>query len=244
MDLSSEFSRLFTSNHAPSEGEIKSIGQKISALEQKIDTINASNLELPRLKRERQAHQGLLSATRRIPVDVVGEILIFAIGGGALTGQDRKRVTDLCLVSRTWREAAMVTHCLWVSYELKMPCHPQDCEYAESWLKRSGCMAKTLSIDYPPDSSVFKYWALSTPNLIKFLKDGPTLQSIVISCDSPSPLRNLMQGLWTSTPGESLPWASVKFFRVDVRTDWEEHGQSGRTSTFLQYLPPIPILSF
>ncbi|TEB37450.1 hypothetical protein FA13DRAFT_907591 [Coprinellus micaceus] len=97
--------RLFASNSPPDPGEVVTLNNRIEDLTSSISQMEA---QLQVMKVELKRHQNALSAFRRIPQEILGEIFLYAC-------PSEGQVVRFGLVCRMWRKATLSTHQLWTT---------------------------------------------------------------------------------------------------------------------------------
>lgn len=96
-------------------------------------------------KLSESGHQNTRDLARCLPAEILGKILIISrdiFPGGMSIAPT--------LVCRYWREVALATTELWnylnIPYPSKLRWEPSDASMLQTWLKRSGCRALTISV--------------------------------------------------------------------------------------------------
>lgn len=106
MNRPHEYGHLYSTNAVPNLVEAASVHSSISTLQMNISTFKT---QLQDLEDELHMHQGVVSSVRKMSMDVLGEVFADALVG-VLDDKGRRALIDLCLVCKTWRDAAQATH--------------------------------------------------------------------------------------------------------------------------------------
>lgn len=226
MQQSKDLLRLVYSNELPNPGESVVIKQQLDDLESQIAGLEA---QLEDLKEQKRVRRAVLSVTRRIPAEILGEIFLL-LTPHILDSHSRNALLDVGLVCRSWRDALLATHGLWSGVQVDMPTiGTTSATYGKivSWLARSGGLPKSLVLHS-------KYAECgcgaggachsSNPVLRQLLMECPALHHLTLWCQSPRCLNNWLaaarfsvnslqlifgEGKWTDSPSD----ASVSGFR-------------------------------
>jgi hypothetical protein len=215
--------RLFSTNITPKAEEISTIQQGVGALSEKIGRLKA---QLEILEEDLREHQAILSAVRRIPAEVLGEIFKSVLPL-ILNAEGRKQLVTLCLVCKPWCHAARLTRRLWSSLEIETE---KDISYSKaiSWFLRSGNVPRVLKINtgLGDDCEEVIDCELDRTELAKLLTDGPILDSLSLRCSSSRCFENLVEGIEgiESLPESSnpRPWDSIRSLTLDLDEEWKD----------------------
>ncbi|KAF7981074.1 hypothetical protein HWV62_35558 [Athelia sp. TMB] len=224
-------------------GRIQQIGVVMGTLDREIERVE---MILERLRSNRSAlqkvsigHHNVLNPTRRLPVEILGQIFVLLQG---MLGGRSIAPTQIC---RHWRDVAIGTSTLWNC--IKVP-HSigrtvSDAEMVALWLQRSGGQPLTILLgcesldwgqsewDTPTFDTVigqahrWKEFKLHVnDSIVSFLKkipeDLPMLETLYITghCDeatsfakfrNASALRFVTLDGWPSSPMSIFPWAQM-----------------------------------
>ena len=224
MDRLPALSHLLSSNHPPQSLEIAVIENVVCLMDETIADLTA---QLDKVKNERQQCQALLSPLRRMPMDVLGEIFGHVVSSASSYNQGLRHAVELCLVCRTWRDAAYATHRLWASFEVRASGDWREWKRAERWMKLSGTLPKRISVH--SDRDMCGQWAMFTrpcqlavPRLARLLAEGQKIHTLSISCAHSRCARNLCAAVGAVASKQPRPWDGIECLNVEVRETWTE----------------------
>jgi hypothetical protein len=242
---------LFTSNFAPKLIETLSIQNEIERSTNEIDQLQD---RLKQLEFRRQGLQSLLSPIRRMPPEVLGEIFAFVLELPAFEKPQRgfeakirvdESLIALCLVCRTWRDAASATPQLWRHLEIPLVPSNLRLEKAFRWFDRcKGIANKTLMVDcdfhgYTRDCAE-EGCNLANPELARLLTEGPSFEKLSLCCVGSLCFRALI-GLMDSLKNDKpRPWDSIKSLDLTFYEFWDETDPS---DPLFRHIPPVTSLS-
>lgn len=137
---SKALNRLLSTNEIPSPWEAAALQAEIDEL---LDRIS-------RLKGQVRRCRGALSAVRHLPIEILGEIFIWALLPTPPDSDYRRHLIHFNLVCKSWRQAALMCHRLWSRVRV---------EYGDGasflpicyWMARSGSLPKKLEFYVPPE---------------------------------------------------------------------------------------------
>ncbi|KAJ2924623.1 hypothetical protein H1R20_g12479, partial [Candolleomyces eurysporus] len=243
-----DLAHLLSSNTVPKPLEVVSIQLGIESITTKILQIQS---QLSELEEELRAHRAVLSPVRKLPLEILGEIFGLVVDP-PLDRDGRSQLLDLCLVCKTWRDAAVLTHRLWSRVSTVE--YPMPFKKITDWLSRSGSIPRSFEViadgrnDCTDVLSACKY---TTVALAKMLTDGPNLDHLSLDYSGPQYFRNLVEALHLSkgfSESRTRPWDTVRSLSLKFRTFWNEppnpsassflHIPSSVTSFHL-HLPPL-----
>ncbi|KAJ3548177.1 hypothetical protein NMY22_g1361 [Coprinellus aureogranulatus] len=162
--------------------------------------------------------------------EIIGEILAFTLAKGALYRPGRKQLLQLCLVCRTWRNAAYSTHELWSSLGL------------HHWFTVE-LMEKIIAPDRTYTDCARRGCSLTSDALVKFLTTGPYIHHLSISCDDSECIRHLissMAHLADRLDGRKhRPWDIIKSLRLEFVGMWDETINDSEDDRIFKHLPPV-----
>lgn len=207
--------RILHSNDVPTSVQAEGLAGEIlqlTALAHKLQS------ELEEVQNRLCQRRGALSAVRRIPQEILGEIFSSVLGAPVpldLTG--RNELLDLGLICRRWREATLLTHQLWCGLTIASK-HMEGSQYDKiaTWLGRSGGVPKSLRLCAPDDQEVLGREPdshLSDPTTRRLLTQGPILDHLFIECEAAKGMQALKDWIHLndagnpgSTLGASVHW--------------------------------------
>ncbi|KAF5311653.1 hypothetical protein D9611_009536 [Ephemerocybe angulata] len=212
---------ILSSNVIPRPQEADFIRHEIRGMKSQISLLRS---QLRSLEKRLLQHEIALSASRKVPFEVLGEIFELLLPD-VLDDADRKTLIDLTLVCKNWREAALQKHRLWSGISLELARGEEKeipvfyCgDKITSWLGRAGGAPKALKIAAScPEDDCYKKGAkkcqLSQPALVQLLTTTiPTLHNLSLEALFSNCVENLIQAIstpiWEALPLQSL---SVKF---------------------------------
>jgi hypothetical protein len=234
------YSYLLSNNIVPSAVEAASIELEVAELK---DAICELRTQLQERTRQLQQRLGVLSSIRRIPLEVLGEIFNFAIPS-LLDHQGRAALLEMCLVCRTWRDAALLKQRLWSRVQINLDT-ALSYEKVVGWHRRSGGVRRGLFVDAGcrgPDSADIPCQS-QHPILMKLLTEGVPLDHISIDNVSRQCFRNMVASLayrQAETPA-LRPWDSIRSLEIIITSGrgWNESGNSLEESPFLRIPPSV-----
>ncbi|KAF5335160.1 hypothetical protein D9611_010864 [Ephemerocybe angulata] len=227
--------------------------QEVSSIRHEIQIIDKIKQAPSKLQHELEAHEfklaeyrALLSPLRRstIPPELLGEIFGLALEGPVSSTLDLDVLIRLCLVCKAWRDVALATPSLWTYVDLKnLPTAPSE-NKLKTWFLRSGSLPKRLYFDGTDSTGRCNQGEegclLSSPDVVQFFANGPTLDEVKLQCARSSCLVNLLN-LLKHEQNDSRPWDSLRSLKVGFY-GWPI--SSGPSKLALLYsLPPISTLS-
>ncbi|KAF5335172.1 hypothetical protein D9611_010970 [Ephemerocybe angulata] len=182
--------------------------------------LDGIHLEQPHVKTNTRTSQSL-------PPEILGQIFSFATGL-SMTARSVAHLIDLCLVCQAWRAAALVTHQLWSSLEVRPASFTQGvAEGIERWFSRAGTMSKSLAIFTPQHTYCYDGYELggcplATLAMARFLTEGPKLDHLSMYSSSSECLRSLVLGMKEIDCEEgSRLWDRLRSLRFVVFREWE-----------------------
>ncbi|KAF6747784.1 hypothetical protein DFP72DRAFT_1074874 [Ephemerocybe angulata] len=192
---------------------------------------------------------------RTLNPDILGSIFnIHLPGVGDVVS--RRKLTELCLVSKEWRDAAILNSRLWSKVKLEIRTKSQSFSSKKTlaWIKRSRGYPKTLEVaiscygkdDY--DSCPSDSCSATNLGLIEFMLYVPALQHLSIEVKSAQCFKNLCASMKHQSEQASLsPARSLDspVFPVNtlalkvVQFNSEDHASSSRNGFVFDMLPPV-----
>ena len=118
--------------------DISHINEKILAMQSKILVLQTSRSQL---LQQRKFYSRLLSPLRNLPIEIFGEIFMYA------THDSPRHVLNLSAVCQLWRDAALRTPALWSTLELVNYSAQYNMDsHIDSWIKRAHSYPLSLVI--------------------------------------------------------------------------------------------------
>ncbi|KAF5335181.1 hypothetical protein D9611_010952 [Ephemerocybe angulata] len=228
-ELPPAFAQLLRTNDPPEPSQLEAIRREIRILDAN-DELEAPN-SIQQMKQKRQAYAFLSAPIRRVPLDIVGEILAAAIQDSTIgKAENRKELIRLCLVCRTWREAALATHRLWATFDVTVNglstwTHSLS-HSAENWLNRSGTVSKTLKImalkGHFCGGRHNECAHLATPALAKLLVLGPPIAELSLRSSYSSCFVQLIRQVRRMKVTDNGSWSGIRTLKLALHTIWDE----------------------
>lgn len=221
-------SRLLSNSDPPQPAEAALIENVVQLMDETIEGLEA---QLAKVKGERQQYRALLSPLRRMPVEVLGEIFSYAVEAAVTVRMGMKQAAVLCMVCRTWRNAAYATHRIWSSFEIRLEDGMGEWDRVDMWIALSGAVPKKISV-YSGDDVCDRDDArgrtpqgcsLSGSRLVTLLTSSSvSIDTLTISCCGSVCMRGLCAAIESAEAGPARPWDRTKSLKVQVRTHWSE----------------------
>ncbi|TEB08997.1 hypothetical protein FA13DRAFT_1722678 [Coprinellus micaceus] len=174
------------------------------------------------------------SPVNQLPLEVLGQIFEASFAPG-MSSECMRRLFNMCLVCRTWREAALVHHRLWSSLEVKTRFTPHVYDKVEAWFARAGTTPKSLVVRSPYHQYCWveegPICGFTAPGLLKQLLEGSRLDHLTLSCPTSH---------WFD---KSSPWGNLRSLRLVVNTQWEMDSEPYEAvDQIFHRLPPVKSL--
>ncbi|KAH6914451.1 hypothetical protein BKA70DRAFT_667153 [Coprinopsis sp. MPI-PUGE-AT-0042] len=208
------------------------------------DEIDALKKRCSALLREKAMIEMIVSPLRRLPPEVVGEVLKQSVPN-PMGKKQRLHFANLRSVCRRWRQVAFTTSSLWAGISLEIegtgPGHLSKAkERVNRWFKRAGHCPLTFEINMPsgipliPLASYRDILSITANSMNWYCLDFWTPSSIMIRQQEDA-LRDLISTVQRST---SLPWGHLQRLSIPLKT--LTNHPTGRTSfsNFLQTCTP------
>ncbi|KAF6744999.1 hypothetical protein DFP72DRAFT_1077899 [Ephemerocybe angulata] len=212
-----------------------------------IEAMNIHRARLEASELEVLRYRSILSPVRRLPLEIVGEILLLVTPFTA-GNLERARLLDLTTVCKHWRQAALATHRLWNG--LSVHGTTPQCAYDKIllWFRRAGAIPKSLHYEAPSlpcdcdDSDTLRECQATSPLLVHLLSEGPLLQHLKLNISKPGCLRNVMtaiQAYESQNHPEKRPWDSLQSINLvfGAGAQWGE--PIDPKETMFSSLPPV-----
>lgn len=150
-------SRLATTNDPPSTQDGTLVREVMEGLDHRAEEIRerlqALELDLQNVERDRKFFRPMLSPLRRMPLEVLGEIFV------CLTEIDsrHKTLAAICQVCKMWRQVAHLVARLWCAVSLDPSSPSLSYEGVSTWLSRAGPLPRSVHLDSSKcDTPLFK----------------------------------------------------------------------------------------
>ncbi|KAF6765425.1 hypothetical protein DFP72DRAFT_203384 [Ephemerocybe angulata] len=254
--IKESFSHLLGGNYSLDSLEIASIQHEVDAETLAIDTLQLAidelQLKLKSHESKRQDYKSLLSPLRRgvVPPEILGEIFRYAV--------EPYPVNRVGLVCKSWRAIALTTPSLWKTVETTTPSDaPVNVKKLQTWTARSGTLPKRVEITgldaryqcqcHQIDQDICR---LASPELIRFLTNGPVLDEVTIQCHSHHCLDRLFGLIKGDENALSRSWDSIRHLALEIEEwaapipelEWRCLNNLPPVSSLWLELPPDPML--
>ncbi|KAF6751201.1 hypothetical protein DFP72DRAFT_908757 [Ephemerocybe angulata] len=254
MSLSPDLLPLLSENLPPSPLQAGYIQEVVSDLEARLKTLK---LLVEHVERDRSRYKAILSPIRRIPKEIIGEIITAAVPNIVKDHDERERLIELCMVSKNWRDAARLASNLWRGITLEPP-HPASesqltiaYDRTVAWLRRGGGLPKIVSFRGSEDRCRCdrgRQCVLKFPLLAKILVKGPSIHNLTLHLSSTRCFKSFVNlidsetSASTPTPAPSTrPWHSLPSLSIRFESrhmdDWTESADPSQS--IFSLLPPI-----
>ncbi|KAF6741092.1 hypothetical protein DFP72DRAFT_315640 [Ephemerocybe angulata] len=241
-----KLSDLVNSNVAPTLAEAALARRVLEGLIEEASVyrarLEASELEVLRLR-------SVLSPARRLPVEIIGEILLL-VTPLVLCSRGRAKLLDLTAVCRHWRQAALLTHRLWGGLSIDATAPESAYDSILSWFSRAGALPKFLYYESRPtpcdcDDTFMGECQAASPLIVHLLSEGPLLEHLKLSLTSPGCLRNAVIALKvykSENRPRQRPWDNLQSIKLvfgagQSRVQWE--GPIDPEESMFYSLPPV-----
>ncbi|TEB19176.1 hypothetical protein FA13DRAFT_1802545 [Coprinellus micaceus] len=210
-----DLASVLSTNIPPNSGEIVALKTRMEDLN---TTISEMRSRLRELETEFEGYRGATSALRRLPSEILGEILLSL----PLSAQE---LVNFGLVSKSWRETTLLTHRLWSRIKIGKPRQLSEQSYNSivTWFGRSGAVPRRLEIleeDSQRGRCASDDCHMLNPIVVKLLTRGPSLDELVLLCKGRHCLRRLVNAISSSEAGSSgRPWDGIRSLQLDFDND-------------------------
>ncbi|KAF6754899.1 hypothetical protein DFP72DRAFT_897971 [Ephemerocybe angulata] len=235
---------IFYTNDVPTTHEVMAARQGIPPLASKVAELRS---QLQVLEDQLFRHHSVLSTSRYMPPEILGDIFHLAMGTDVLTKEGRQALIDITRVCKKWREAAYLTGQLWARLHIPSP-RFAPFDDIEKWLSRSKGSPKTIVFGQLSDDD--EVWGLNpiycdclapsectmnTPRFLKFLTNGPHLHELALRNISANCLRAMLESTKRLTNASDSPtWHAWDSLTVTFEGDVEDNSWG---------MVPLPTLS-
>ncbi|KAF5336599.1 hypothetical protein D9611_006610 [Ephemerocybe angulata] len=251
---------LVNSNILPSSVELLTFHNRVHGLTSRIDKLL---LEVQKLEDKRTTYLAVLSAVRRIPLDVLGEIFALLIPRD-LTVHDRAALLRLGQVCRSWRAAMFQERSVWSGLVLRAcvcfrlgklrleRAHGTEYDSIIQWYGRAGGYRKRLTYTASErcPCHIGKRCEATHPTVVRLLRQGPELHHFTLQLAGLNCLRQWLQCMDPSPTSESSgapsspssavadPWRSLRSLSLLFSRrlhPTSQHSDVPTTSYFAQF---------
>ncbi|RXW11331.1 hypothetical protein EST38_g14524 [Candolleomyces aberdarensis] len=210
-----------STNAPPSDTEAASLQTEINDLLARV----AQTEE--RIRRRRS----VLSAVRRLPEEILGEIFVCLLPE-ILDFRGRTDLITLCLVCKSWRNAAMLCHRLWRGLGV---CKSQlSFDGVIKWLERSAALPKALEVLHEEGDDGIQ---LASTALSRLLVEGLFLDHLTLEWPDTGVLLDALEVSEVSKL--SRPLDHLKSLTLDLTSLWDS--QRINVEPIFLNLPPTVI---
>lgn len=251
---SCDTSHLLRSNTAPTPIEVASLQHEIDYLTSKI---TQARVELDTMEMNLQERKAALSPIRRIPLEVIAQIIRY-VAWGVLHSPGRRELVRLTLVCKSWRNAALLCNEQWAGIHIEKDeiREPGAFDKIVSWYRRAGSLPKTLEFrlgrskhcycdeaDLEEISEATMECEFLHPTLIRLLTEGPAIDHILLVVTQTSCFRKLLRAIGAIDPPSDTArlWDAVRWLEIDF-SDPDEVGWDDAldpAQSIFNYLPQI-----
>ncbi|RXW23080.1 hypothetical protein EST38_g2769 [Candolleomyces aberdarensis] len=199
------FSHLLCTND-PLNSNVKQRARlQVATLKKRLDDLRLLRRQI---ESEVEEYHLLLSPWRDMPVEIIGAIFKFVIP--PVIAARAKDLGNLRLVCKKWRDVADLTHQLWSGLEVNVSDRGMSYEKLSSWLNKAGDLRRTLAVR--GDSHILGQVCVPVhPALCRILTQGPTVDTLKISCPCAVCFERFTQEIQSRAAQEEIPsrWHSI-----------------------------------
>ncbi|KAJ2924390.1 hypothetical protein H1R20_g12719, partial [Candolleomyces eurysporus] len=207
------FSRLLSTNDPLSSNEKQHARLQVAILNKRLDDLR---MLCRQIESEVEEYHLLLSPWRSIPVEIIGAIFKFVIPPVmAVTAKD---LGNLRLVCKKWRNVADLTHQLWSGLRIDVRDQQLSHEKLSSWLNKAGDLRRTLAVR-GDSHRANEPCRLAHPALYRTLVQGPTIDTLKISCVYIACFNQFTQEIQSHAAQEEITsrWHSISSLTLSIR---------------------------
>ncbi|KAF6759704.1 hypothetical protein DFP72DRAFT_843848 [Ephemerocybe angulata] len=243
MPSSTELIRLLSENSPPTPLQASELRERISELDARLAVLDvlASDIE-----RDRAQYNAILSPIRRIPLEVIGEIIATAVPTTLKDHHSRQRLIELCTVSRDWCNAAHCLPELWRGIILKIYTTRLAYSKVAAWLRRAGSLTRMVLCHQSGNRCLCDRTGncvMKSALVAKLLFEDPPIDHLTLNVDSIRCLKAFFDlyhaETAANTSASSLSSLSL-YLRSGTPDDWMEPNVPSQ-SVFTK-LPPVTSL--
>ncbi|KAF6745479.1 hypothetical protein DFP72DRAFT_1176262 [Ephemerocybe angulata] len=235
---------VLSSNDAPDAAEVQALKEEKIALK---SIARKLRLQLEEIEARLNKCEGALSAIRRVPNEIMGEIFAFSLETPSpLNKAGREELVNFGLVCQTWRDATLLTHRLWSSVAVFLHHLPGSYDQLSTWLGRAATVPKSLCVHSPSGTSTDNGPSIAI--LHELLTCGPALDHLSLEFATTSDLEQLVHSLYLQNSDvPSRPWDNLRSLAIIVGGDSIEDvwffNTEGDSKSIFSYLPRVTSFS-
>ncbi|KAJ3519569.1 hypothetical protein NMY22_g13133 [Coprinellus aureogranulatus] len=201
------FHHLLSSNESLHPSQVAFVKKEIDA---RIEAIRNMEVELSK-------YQALLSPLRQFPAEILGEVFAAVIDTVEKPIEIPNALSNLSLVSKAWRNAALSTPRLWGTVGVNLTRPGVDFTKVGAWFARSGTTPRSFTLESGGACRDHGSGCLLLNNsgLPDFLKDGPSINRLTISSWSSECFQWLFCNLFSTRNDESSAWKSIQSIELN-----------------------------
>lgn len=251
---SQDISTILSTNNVPTETQLATLELHKSNIAYEQSLLRS---KLQALETKMEQYRGATSPIRRLPLELIGEILYYA-SPSPISESNLVDLENLCLVCKRWNEAARSMPKLRSSLNIA-PLKSKSFELVVPWWKRFNSSSRSLTWDGPDCRCSWENQNQEEPDeewdgepcrcihpvLLELLKDGPRIDDFTLMPDSHQCLVNFLDAM-KPAQGTSSPrtWDTIKTLTFDFRDEngpWRASPDAPSNTDFL-HLPPVTTL--
>ncbi|KAF6741089.1 hypothetical protein DFP72DRAFT_863187 [Ephemerocybe angulata] len=239
-------SSLLDSNAAPTSAEVVLVEEALVRL---TNELNIRRTRLHATECEIHRYQAILSPVRRLPPELLGEILLL-LTPPIPNHEERSRLLELATVCTLWREASLLTHRLWNGLAINGSTPESAYDRVLLWFQRSGSLPRSLHFEADPrpcgcEEEYPTECVATRPLLIRLLSEGPRLAHFDFNLTSLTCLGNAIDSIKAysnAATTENRPWDNIQILRLcfntsEYKQQW--HDPTDREKSILSHLPHV-----
>ncbi|KAF6745480.1 hypothetical protein DFP72DRAFT_925843 [Ephemerocybe angulata] len=234
--------RVLLSNDVPDTAEVGALKKENVELKREARKLR---MALGEIEARIDQRNGALSAIRRVPLEVLGQIFTFTLGAPTPLDEGvREELLNLGRVCQKWRDASLLTHELWSGVSV----HPRNLrgsyDKIETWLSRAGSVPKSLHLLGPFNG----HGHLASATTLELLTRGPPLDHLYFESERIGDLEEFMYYFALNhTDVPNRPWDNLRSLAITIEDQWIQDmwwfdAEDPSTSIF-SYLPPVTSFS-
>ncbi|KAF5339128.1 hypothetical protein D9611_011110 [Ephemerocybe angulata] len=237
---------VLSSNDAPDTAEVQALKEEKIALE---SIARKLRLQLEEIEARLNKCEGALSAIRRVPNEIMGEIFAFSLETPSpLNKAGREELVNFGLVCQPWRDATLLTHRLWSSVAVFLHHLPGSYDQLSTWLGRAATVPKSLYVHSPSGPPTDNGPSIAI--IRELLTCGPALDHLSLEFATTSDLEQLVHSLYLQNSDvPSRPWDNLRSLAINVGGDWIDpedvwfFNTEGDSKSIFSYLPRVTSFS-
>jgi hypothetical protein len=218
---------LYSTNTMPNPQEATAVQREVDNLKRKIAELRS---QLQELEEELHHHKAVLSPIRRIPAEVLGQVVTLVLPV-TLSYWERRQLLNFCLVCKPWRDAALAARWIWRSVGVGLDELYHAFEEIGFWLNRSGDFPKSLEVlmnhgfESDDDDGLDAECKSANRVLAQSLTDGPILDHLHLRYHDSRCFGNLVKALHSYSAiakSKIRPWDCLRSLSLEFQDDWAE----------------------